>query len=159
MIEYIPNYSAPDRPYICKKFTATSGEEVHTAININNIQERENLSIENIYDHMENVLKYIEDSSKTLQMIQMNENTGTQPWPIKNRTEIEWSKDEAIYWWQYIYYKDNPGRVSDISLEVNPEELVVEHTHDEDLHTDQAQETSDLLTSLQEQQSSGGSNS
>lgn len=157
MIEYIANYDETSRPYICKKFTATSSEEVHTAININNTQERDELSAELIYDHMDNVLKYVTDVSKTLELIQLDESTGFESWPIRKWAEIEWAKEECILWWQYIYFKDNPTRATEIQVPV--EEISVEHTHDEDLHTDQAQETSDLLTSLQEQQSSGGATS
>jgi hypothetical protein len=157
MIEYIAEYNDEKRPYICKKFVASSSEEVHTAININNTQERDDLSAELIYNHMENVLKYITDVSKTLELIQLNENTGLEAWPIRKWAEIEWAKEECILWWQYIYFKDDPNRASDILVPV--EEVFVEHTHDEDLHTDQAQATSDLLTSLQEQQNSEGSTS
>jgi hypothetical protein len=157
MIEYIAEYNDEDRPYICKKFTSSSSEEVHTAININNTQERDTLSAELIYTHMDNVIKYITKTSETIQMIQLDENTGFEPWPLKGWAEIEWAKEECILWWQYIYFKDNPARASEII--VPAEEVFVEHTHDEDLHTDQAQATSDLLTSLQEQQNSEGSTS
>lgn len=159
MIEYIANYDKDSRPYICKKFIASSSEEVHTSININNTQERNELSAELIYDHMDNVIKYVTDVSKTLELIQMNESTGFEPWPIRKWSEIEWAKEECILWWQYIYYKDNPTRSTEISLQVDPEDLMIEHTHDEDLHTDQSQETSDLLISLRDQQNTEGSNS
>jgi hypothetical protein len=152
MIEYIAEYNGEDRPYICKKFTASSSEEVHTAININNTQERGELSAELIYNHMDNVLKYVTDVSKTLEVIQLNENTGFEAWPIRKWAEVEWAKEECILWWNYIYYKDNPERATEILVPV--EEVFVEHTHDEDLHTEQSQETSDLLTSMQEQQNS-----
>jgi|694.fasta_scaffold00209_42 hypothetical protein len=154
MIEYLAQYNGEDRPYICKKFTASSSEEVHTAININNTQERDELSAELIYNHMDNVVQYITDVSKNIELIQLNENPGFEPWPMRGWAEIEWAKEECILWWSYIYFKDNPAGATDIVVPI--EELTIEHTHDEDLHTEQAQETSDLLTSLQEQQNSGG---
>ena len=157
MIEYIAEYNDEDRPYICKKFTASSSEEVHTSININNTQERDTLSAELIYTHMDNVIKYITKTSETVQMIQLDENPGFEPWPLKGWAEIEWAKEECILWWQYIYFKDNPARATEIV--VPAEEVSVEHTHDEDLHTEQAQETSDLLTSIQEQQNTEGATS
>ena len=157
MIEYIAEYNDEDRPYICKKFTASSSEEVHTSININNTQERDTLSAELIYTHMDNVIKYITKTSETIEMIQLDENPGFEPWPLKGWAEIEWAKEECILWWQYIYFKDNPARATEIV--VPAEEVSVEHTHDEDLHTEQAQETSDLLTSIQEQQNTEGATS
>lgn len=152
MIEYVAEYSGEDRPYICKKFTASSSEEVHTSININNTREREELSAELIYNHMDNVIKYVTDVSKTLEVIQLNESTGFEAWPIRKWAEIEWAKEECILWWQYIYYKDNPARATEILVTTG--EITIEHTHDEDLHEEQAQETSDLLTAMQEQQNS-----
>jgi hypothetical protein len=32
MISYVPNYEPGNKPYICKVFTASSGEEFHTAL-------------------------------------------------------------------------------------------------------------------------------
>jgi heme/copper-type cytochrome/quinol oxidase subunit 2 len=134
MIEYVADYNEEDRPYICKKFTASSSEEVHTSININNTQERDALSAELIYTHMDNVIKYITKTSKTVQMIQLDENTGFQPWPLKGWAEIEWAKEECIFWWQYIYFKDNPAGATEIVIPVDEESVVHTHTADED-HT------------------------
>ena len=134
MIEYIAEYNNEDRPYICKKFTASSSEEVHTAININNTQERDALSAELIYTHMDNVIKYITKTSETIQMIQLDENPGFEPWPLKGWAEIEWAKEECILWWQYIYFKDNPTRASEIVVPVDEESIVHTHEGDED-HT------------------------
>ena len=130
MIEYIAEYNSEDRPYICKKFTASSSEEVHTAININNTQERDALSAELIYTHMDNVIKYITKTSETIQMIQLDENTGLEPWPLKGWAEIEWAKEECILWWQYIYFKDNPTRASEVVIQADEESI--EHTHEGD---------------------------
>ena len=134
MIEYIAEYNGEDRPYICKKFTASSSEEIHTAININNTQERDTLSAELIYTHMDNVIKYITKTSETIQMIQLDENTGFEPWPLKGWAEIEWAKEECILWWQYIYFKDNPARATQIDVPVDEESIVHTHEGDED-HT------------------------
>jgi hypothetical protein len=143
MIEYIAEYNNEDRPYICKKFVASSSEEVHTSININNTQEREELSAELIYTHMDNVLKYITKTSETIQMIQLNENTGFEPWPLKGWAEIEWAKEECILWWQYIYFKDNPTRASDIVVPVDEESI--EHTHEGDEDHTHDPETGDEI--------------
>jgi hypothetical protein len=132
MIEYIAEYNNEDRPYICKKFVASSSEEVHTAININSTQERDALSAELIYTHMDNVIKYITKTSETIQMIQLDENTGFEPWPLKGWAEIEWAKEECILWWQYIYFKDNPTRATEIVVPVDEESIEHTHTGDED---------------------------
>jgi hypothetical protein len=143
MIEYIAEYNDEDRPYICKKFVASSSEEVHTSININNTQERDSLSAELIYTHMDNVIKYITKTSETIQMIQLNENTGLEPWPLKGWSEIEWAKEECVLWWQYIYFKDNPTRASEIV--VSAEEESIEHTHEGDEDHTHDPETGDEI--------------
>jgi hypothetical protein len=73
MISYKANYETGKRPYICKVLTASSGEEFHTALNYENNTERLEMSAELIYEHLENCTKYIEDKSKELKIIQLNE--------------------------------------------------------------------------------------
>ena len=106
MIEYVSEYNVGEKPYVCKKFTASSGEEVHTSINISNTKEIEELSLEIVYAHMDAIVQYISDTSASLSVLRIDENINHHPWPIKNWENIEWAKEEIIAWWRYIYFKD-----------------------------------------------------
>ena len=107
MIEYVSEYNVGEKPYICKKFTASSGEESHTSINISNTKEIEELSLEIIYAHLDTLVQYISDTSaSSLSVLRIDENIEHYPWPIKNWENVEWAKEEVIAWWRYIYFKD-----------------------------------------------------
>jgi hypothetical protein len=121
MIEYVSEYTIGEKPYICKKFTASSGEEAHTAITISNTKEIEELSLETIYAHLDALVQYISDTSSTsLSVLRIDENINHHPWPIKNWENIEWAKEEVVAWWRYIYFKDLKER----------EDLIIQHNED-----------------------------
>jgi hypothetical protein len=112
MIEYIPNfYGAEKRPSICKVFTADSGQDVHTAINVGNEAELENLTPEIIYAHMNNCLQYIEARIDTMSLIGLDESANGEPWPVRGWDEAVWAQNEITLWWQYVYYKDYDERL------------------------------------------------
>lgn len=106
MISYHPNYEPVNKPYICKLFKASNGEEVHTAINISNEAEKAELTVETVYEHLENVLKYMQDRSKSLSVIQYDEEVNGEPWPVRGWPDMEWAINEVWLWWNYIYYKE-----------------------------------------------------
>ena len=54
MITYEANYEPVNKPYICKIFTASSGEESHTSLSFDNEAERLEMSPELIYEHLDN---------------------------------------------------------------------------------------------------------
>lgn len=104
MISYEPNYEVGNKPYICKVFTASNGEELHTQLNFSNEKEREEFSSDLIYQHMDNLLQYIRDESQSLSMIPLDEPIGNNAFSIKNWEKIEWAQREIYYWWNYIYF-------------------------------------------------------
>jgi hypothetical protein len=133
-MSYVANYELGNRPYICKVMTASSGEEFHVALNYSNDSEREQMSAELIYEHLENCIKYIEDKAKTLSIIPLNEPVGIEPWPAKGWGELEWANAEINLWFMYIYYKaEGPLPESDsidLNLTIGVDEAVDDHTHD-----------------------------
>jgi hypothetical protein len=131
MISYVPNYEVGNKPYICKVFTASSGEEFHTAINFSNETERAELPEEIILGHLDNILQYIENRSQSLEYIKLDEQVNMEPWPIKGWTDLQWANDELTVWWQYIYYKEEAPESSPIHVGINTEE----HSHDDSDHT------------------------
>lgn len=134
MIEYVSEYNVGEKPYICKKFTASSGEEVHTSINISNTKEIEELSLETIYAHLDTLVQYISDTSSTsLSVLKIDENINHHPWPIKNWENIEWAKEEIIAWWRYIYFKDVKEK-EDLVIQQN--EAIQEDINNQNTNTD-----------------------
>jgi hypothetical protein len=113
MIEYIPNfYGAEKRPSICKVFTADSGEDAHTAINVGNEAELDNLTPEIIYAHMNNCLQYVEAKIDSMQLIQLDESSNGEEWPVRGWSEVAWAQNEISLWWQHVYYKDYEERLT-----------------------------------------------
>ena len=129
MMSYKANYETGKRPYICKVLTASSGEEFHTALNYENNTERLEMSAELIYEHLENCTKYIEDKSKELKIIQLNEEVGSEPWPAVGWIELLWGNNEINLWWSYIYYKNEEESVT-VTLSDHVHDETSDHTHD-----------------------------
>ena len=131
MMSYEANYEPVNRPYICKVLTASSGEEFHTALNYENSTERLEMSAELIYEHLNNCLKYIEDKSKELKVIQLDEQIGSEPWPALGWNELLWANNEINLWWSYIYYKNEEIGVNITMSEEHSHDGTEDHTHDE----------------------------
>lgn len=130
MISYEANYEVGNRPYICKVFTASNGEEVHTALHFANEDERKDFSSELIFQHLENVIKYIQDTSKDLAMIALDEPVGSNPWSIKGWEKLEWANAEAHLWWNDVYYRpESPVNNQQIGYSFTTDHA---HTGDED---------------------------
>ena len=137
MIEYVANfYEAEKRPVICKKFVAESGEESHTTINVGNESELPLISAEVIYEHMDNVLRYLDAKMDTMTIVPLEELNTPEPWPVKGWSEVEWCQNEIVLWWRYIYYKDYDDRMK-AHLEAEYEASVAEYelTHETEDHT------------------------
>ena len=137
-MSYVANYEPLKRPYICKVITASSGEEFHVALNYSNDSEREQMSAELIYEHLENCITYIEDKAKTMSIIPLNEPIGMEPWPAKGWGELEWANAEINLWFNYIYYKaegsipvSGPLDLT-ITTTTTTEESESNHDHDHD---------------------------
>jgi hypothetical protein len=130
MITYEANYEPVNRPYICKVFTASSNEEFHTALNYENQTERLEMSAELIYRHLDNCIKYIEDKSKELKIVKLEEPIGSEPWPAVGWSELLWANNEINLWWSYIYYKDEEPGVTITMSEEHSHDGSEDHTHD-----------------------------
>jgi hypothetical protein len=136
-MSYVANYESLKRPYICKILTASSGEEFHVALNFSNDSEREEMSAELIYEHLENCITYIEDKAKTMSIIPLNEPIGMEPWPAKGWGELEWANAEINLWFNYIYYKAEgsipvSGPLDLTITTTTTEESESDHDHDHD---------------------------
>jgi hypothetical protein len=137
MIEYIANfYGAEKRPYICKKFTASNGEDSHTLINLGNEEDVKELTAELIYEHMQNVLKYVDEKLDLMTIIAMDDFQHQEPWPVKGWAEVVWAQNEIEVWWQYIYNKDYEERyMAAINAKLEAELAAEAETHETQDHT------------------------
>ena len=133
-MSYVANYESLKRPYICKVLTASSGEEFHVALNFSNDSEREEMSAELIYEHLENCITYIEDKAKTMSIIALNEPIGTELWPAKGWGELEWANNEINLWFNYIYYKEEGSLPQsdpiNMDIQIGTGESSDDHTHE-----------------------------
>jgi len=133
-MSYVANYESLKRPYICKVLTASSGEEFHVALNFSNDSEREEMSAELIYEHLENCITYIEDKAKTMSIIALNEPIGTELWPAKGWGELEWANNEINLWFNYIYYKEEGSLPQsdpiNLDIQIGTGESSDDHTHE-----------------------------
>jgi hypothetical protein len=131
MINYEAKYEVGSRPNISKIFTATSGEQFSMAINFENTEDKEAVSAELIYQHLNNCIKYIQDKSTDLKIIQLNEIVGSEPWPAIGWFELLWANNEICLWWNYIYFKEEnvQGAIS-VDIGDHPHDGAGDHTHD-----------------------------
>jgi hypothetical protein len=129
MINYQASYVAESRPAIKKVFTATSGEEFAMAINFENTEDKEAVSAELIYTHMNNCIQYIQDKSETLRLIALDEPVGSEAWPAIGWFELLWANNEINLWWNYIYFKEEQSNAT-VVIDSHTHEGSEEHTHD-----------------------------
>ena len=129
MINYQASYVAGERPAIKKVFTATSGEEFAMAINFENTEDKEAVSAELIYTHMNNCIQYIQDKSETLRLIALDEPVGSEAWPAIGWFELLWANNEINLWWNYIYFKEEQANAT-MTIDPHIHEGSEDHTHD-----------------------------
>jgi hypothetical protein len=131
MINYEAKYEVGSRPNISKIFTATSGEQFSMAINFENTEDKEAVSAELIYQHLNNCIQYIQDKSEDLRVIQLDEPVGAEPWPAVGWFELLWANNELCLWWNYIYFKEEqPNATMHISESGHSHDENSDHTHD-----------------------------
>jgi hypothetical protein len=130
MINYQASYQVGSRPAIKKVFTASSGEEFSMAINFENTEDKEAVSAELIYEHMDNCITYIQNKSEELRVIQLTEPVGSEAWPAVGWYELLWANNEINLWWNYIYFKnEQPNGV--LTIDPHTHDGSEDHTHDE----------------------------
>jgi hypothetical protein len=106
MIEYQFSYVKGSRPECIKKFTASSGEIFSMPFGFENITERDLLTTEQLYLHLENLLQYIKDKSQGLSLIHIDEENDGDGWHLNGGwAEIDWANEEILKWWSFVYYK------------------------------------------------------
>jgi len=99
------------------------------AINFENTEDKEAVSAELIYTHMNNCIQYIQDKSETLRIIALDEPVGSEAWPAIGWFELLWANNEINLWWNYIYFKEEQSNAT-LTIEPHTHEGSEDHTHD-----------------------------
>lgn len=109
-MRYQFEYDGPSaRPRWVKVITDTDGVDQRTVLNFANKEERESLTNEEVYNHLDNLVQYIKDVSQAISPIGLDENRPADGWHINgNWGEVEWAKEETLSWWESVYYKNEP---------------------------------------------------
>jgi hypothetical protein len=105
-MEYVHSVDTQGRPCIKKTLIASSGEEFSAIIEHTNEDERDNLTVDFIYEHMNNLLAYV----KTLDLVMYPKEgfSARTGWPMKDWEKLTWAQDQVLEWWKYAYYRDEP---------------------------------------------------
>jgi hypothetical protein len=108
-MSYQFEYDGPSsRPRWVRVITDSNNEEQMVVLNFNNEEERESLTSEEVYEHLDNIVQYIKDISQGVSPIGLDEKS-PDGWHFMGRWgEIEWAKEEALKWWESVYYKNEP---------------------------------------------------
>lgn len=104
---YVAEYDGSSRPDIKKVLSASSGETLEVSIPHTNEAEVAKIDTETIFVHARNLVQYIKDVVPTT-FITEKDDDELESWPIKNWKEIELAKNEACFWWEIAYYRDEP---------------------------------------------------
>lgn len=107
-MNYSFTYDKGSRPRWVKIFTSSSGETYVTTLVFENTEDREKLTVEQTFEHIENLTKYIKDRANQIFPIYLEDTAPEDGWHFKGGwSEVEWAKDEALKWWNWAYYNDD----------------------------------------------------
>jgi hypothetical protein len=94
----------PDlKPEIYKKYVVESEEMMSAVITVQNKAELENITSDVIYQHLENLVKYIKEKSLNLKM----EEKGKWPeesWPLLGWQLLDTLNEEYSSWWHHVVH-------------------------------------------------------
>jgi hypothetical protein len=110
-MSYQFEYDGPSaRPRWVKVITDSDGAEQRVVLNFKNEEERESLTDENVYFHLDNLIQYIKDVSQGISAIGLEDMPAADGWHFNGGWgEIEWAKQEVLVWWESVYYKNEPN--------------------------------------------------
>jgi hypothetical protein len=109
-MSYLFEYDGPSvRPVWARSIIDSDGLEQKVILNFNNNEEREALTDEQVYFHLDNLVQYMKDVSQTIAPVGLDEKP-TDDWLFIGKWgEVEWAKEEYYLWWRSVYYKDEPS--------------------------------------------------
>lgn len=101
-------YTKGSRPEWKKTFTASDGETFSVSLVFSNTQEREALTVEEAFTHLDNLVQYLKDLTNELQIIGFNDSPPIGRYPFTpGYDEVSWTLEEISRWWNWAYYNDS----------------------------------------------------
>ena len=111
MINYSAIYTAGTRPYLAK-ILVVSGESYETKLSPSMPKDEvDAIPLEAIYSHMDNIVLEIQNSSKTLEAVRLDEETINLKYAISGYEKIEALYADSYSWFEYIYKNREPEEV------------------------------------------------
>jgi hypothetical protein len=119
MITYEVEYTVGQEPQLCKKIEIADGSKVSTNLTTSNKDELENFTNEQIMEHVNNYLLYIQELSKDMYIFP-EEELYFHHIPVNNYIEVEQTMTNIVHWLEYGLFRNKESHVASHS-----------HTHDE----------------------------
>jgi hypothetical protein len=95
------------RPKWLRVITEADGVEHKIVLNFSNESERDTLTTEQVYSHLNNLVQYMKDVSQGASILGPEDKIPSDGWHFNGSWgEVEWAKDESFKWWDSVYYKN-----------------------------------------------------
>lgn len=102
------SYDGENLPKWEKIFTAENGETFSVSLVFENEEDRLQLTAEQSYQHMENMLQYVKDRTNNLSLVQLDDDPLNTFYPLHgNYDELESVMQEIQKWWNWTYFNDD----------------------------------------------------
>jgi len=107
-VSYVFEYSGPqERPKWARVITDADGVEQKVYLAFQNETERANLTVEEVYQHISNLIQYMKDVAQAAIPVAIDEDVPEDGWHIGgNWGEVEWAKNETYDWWKSVYFEN-----------------------------------------------------
>jgi hypothetical protein len=113
MINYSAVYTIGTRPYLAKVLVV-SGESYETKLSPSMPKDEvDAIPLNTIYSHINNIVLEIQNSSKTLEAVRLDEETIDLKYSISGYGEIEALYADSYSWFEYIYKNREPEELEE----------------------------------------------
>lgn len=114
MISYSAIYTRGARPYLAKIVTTDSGESYETKLSPN--MDKDELSpipLRTIYSHLDNIVLEMQDASKNLSPVYLDDEDADLRYALSGYREIELLYLDSVGWFEYIYKNREPEELQE----------------------------------------------
>jgi hypothetical protein len=108
-VTYETRYDGETAPKICKIVSAEgepSGSEIVTNLTLSNSDEIENVSNEELWEHMNNLVDFLKVKSADLSLVDQSIYP-EEGWPAVGWAYLSTLNDEITQWWVYVSRRDS----------------------------------------------------
>lgn len=104
---YLFKYDGTNLPTWEKTFESSGGEVFSVSLVFENLEDRLQLTSEQAYEHMQNLLQYVKDRTQDLELIGLDEEPPLTFWSLRGDYDTTHKCIEEIQkWWGWAYYND-----------------------------------------------------